>query len=278
MFFAQFFKFHHNVNVQQKKKSNREEEMQPKMEGDQIEGEIKYFSLGTNKKEGKVSSKKVAKESPLGVKEEEKKSPRKRDMEGEEKKKESQKRANGELEARGKSLDFWRKHFGDPVESLKKHFNEEAKKHGRSAWIFEASKQYPSTPFQLLDPKKEPKLEKSEYIVPKAIYEERERVEEMLSHRPKLAHLWKNCYPYTLEHTTVNLSDGLVFIKTGDLPPMWLRDSCGQVQHYLPLSATEKDVQSLLESVIQRHTRQILYHPYASAFGWIFVLVHFLLL
>ena len=168
----------------------------------------------------------------------------------------------------GNTLELWKIHFGDPVESLKKHLNNEAKKHNRSEWIFEVNEKCHSTPFQEIDPHKEPKLRKSKYVVPRIISKETWRISSMLADRPKLAQIWRNCYPYTLERTTINLSDGMVFIKTGDIPHMWLRDSCGQVQQYLPLVKRDRQIDAFFQSLIKRHTHQITYNPYASAFGW----------
>ena len=55
---------------------------------------------------------------------------------------------------------------------------------------------------------------------------------------PDLAWMFQACYPNTLD-TTVNFSTAGgkpdTFIITGDINAMWLRDSCAQVQGYLPL-------------------------------------------
>lgn len=60
-----------------------------------------------------------------------------------------------------------------------------------------------------------------------------DEVKARLSHRPKLAKLFENCYPNTLATTTKILEDGSTFVFTGDIPAMWLRDSSAQVRHYI---------------------------------------------
>ena len=56
---------------------------------------------------------------------------------------------------------------------------------------------------------------------------------------PKLAALFRNCYPNTLDTTVfTGTVDGKpdTFIITGDIDAMWLRDSSAQVHPYLPLA------------------------------------------
>ena len=50
--------------------------------------------------------------------------------------------------------------------------------------------------------------------------------------KPKLADMYRNCFRSTWD-TTLQRSDGTVFLITGDIPAMWLRDSSAQVFHYL---------------------------------------------
>ena len=55
---------------------------------------------------------------------------------------------------------------------------------------------------------------------------------------PKIAWMFENCYPNTLD-TTVHFDEdgnggrGDTFIYTGDIPAMWLRDSGAQVWPYV---------------------------------------------
>jgi meiotically up-regulated gene 157 (Mug157) protein len=91
--------------------------------------------------------------------------------------------------------------------------------------------------------------------------------DEKLAAYPKLLEMFRNCYPNTLETTTTILADGTTFVITGDIPAMWLRDSCAQVRHYLPLAAGDKELQEVLAGLITRQIDYIHIDPYANAFN-----------
>lgn len=57
-----------------------------------------------------------------------------------------------------------------------------------------------------------------------------------------------------------------VFVKTGDIPAMWLRDSTAQVRPYLAV-ATDPEVGDVLAGVSRRQIRCVLLDPYANAFN-----------
>ncbi len=90
------------------------------------------------------------------------------------------------------------------------------------------------------------------------------RVEQ---YSPKLAQLYRNCYPNTLETALKPQPDGTYFVLTGDIPAMWLRDSTAQVSHYVPLAAQDDEVKKIIRGVIVKQLQSIIRDPYANAFN-----------
>ena len=88
-----------------------------------------------------------------------------------------------------------------------------------------------------------------------------------LAGRPKLAGLFKNCYPNTMATTTKYLEDGSAFVFTGDIPAMWLRDSSAQVRHYIGAARRSEPVAELIEALIARQMFCIQLDPYANAYN-----------
>ena len=83
----------------------------------------------------------------------------------------------------------------------------------------------------------------------------------------KLREMFRKCYLNTLETTVKYDADGKVFIITGDIEAMWLRDSSVQVSHYVRLAGEDDDAKSLVKSLLERQFAYILTDPYANAFN-----------
>lgn len=89
---------------------------------------------------------------------------------------------------------------------------------------------------------------------------------------PKIAWMFENCYPNTLD-TTVHFDEGGnagrgdTFIYTGDIPAMWLRDSGAQVWPYVRYAAVDPNMRKMIAGAIIRQFKLICMDPYANAFN-----------
>ena len=89
---------------------------------------------------------------------------------------------------------------------------------------------------------------------------------------PKLAWMFTNCFPNTLD-TTVHFDKegndgrGDTFVYTGDIAAMWLRDSGAQVWPYLPYAVADDMVKKMIAGTILRQFQLICIDPYANAFN-----------
>ena len=89
---------------------------------------------------------------------------------------------------------------------------------------------------------------------------------------PRLAWMFANCFPNTLD-TTVHFTDSDdsghpdTFIYTGDIHAMWLRDSGAQVWPYLRFASGDEHLRRMLEGTIRRQLFCLTVDPYANAFN-----------
>lgn len=103
-----------------------------------------------------------------------------------------------------------------------------------------------------------------------AVEREIKRVKGLLKN-PKLAWMFENCFPNTID-TTVHFrkdSEGKneTFVYTGDIHAMWLRDSGAQVWPYVQLAKSDAHLKDMVEGVIRQQLKLINIDPYANAFN-----------
>lgn len=77
--------------------------------------------------------------------------------------------------------------------------------------------------------------------------------------------LFINCFFNTIDTTCKFKEDDSVFLITGDIPAMWLRDSSAQVMHYLNFTNID-EVKKLIKGVLKKQFEMILIDGYANAF------------
>ncbi len=93
------------------------------------------------------------------------------------------------------------------------------------------------------------------------------KVAERFPDHPRLPQIFADTLSNTLTTTLRPQADGSVFVITGDIPAMWLRDSAAQVKPYLLLAKEDAAFADLVAGVVKRQVGYVLHDPYANAFN-----------
>ena len=99
-----------------------------------------------------------------------------------------------------------------------------------------------------------------------AVEAEIERITKLLTNK-RLAWMFSNCFPNTLDTTVHYRTKDDTFVYTGDIHAMWLRDSGAQVWPYVPYANDDAHLKAMLAGVINRQFLSINIDPYANAFN-----------
>ena len=83
----------------------------------------------------------------------------------------------------------------------------------------------------------------------------------------KLRKMFHNCFYNTLDTTIEFLDNDEVYLVTGDIPAMWLRDSSASVIQYLDFVNIDEDIFKLIKGIIKRQFFYINVDPYTNAFN-----------
>ncbi len=71
---------------------------------------------------------------------------------------------------------------------------------------------------------------------------------------------------HTLDSDFFRQDDGTMYVQTGDIPAMWLRDSSAQTYPYVRFTDAVPALRPIVRAVIERNARNVITKPHANAF------------
>ena len=83
---------------------------------------------------------------------------------------------------------------------------------------------------------------------------------------PSLLSIHAGTLFHTIDSDFLLQSDGTIYVQTGDIPAMWLRDSSAQTLPYVRFATTVTDFQPIVRGVVERNAANVLTNPQANAF------------
>lgn len=101
----------------------------------------------------------------------------------------------------------------------------------------------------------------------KLIKEIKEYAQSIELQNAKARKLFQHALVDTISNTVSVRENGEIFVATGDIPAMWLRDSTFQVLPYLEIAQAVPDVKKLIHGVLKQQLAYIKHDPYANAFN-----------
>jgi meiotically up-regulated gene 157 (Mug157) protein len=85
-------------------------------------------------------------------------------------------------------------------------------------------------------------------------------------HSEKLKTMFDHCFYDTVDRAVIDDGEKGVFILTGDIPAMWLRDSCASIAQYIPFASSDADIQKLVKGLLKKLWFYIDIDPYGNSF------------